>query len=177
VPRPRRIRQFFQQLSLVIRVPRLDVVRQHRAERGTRLLRQLRLERGGHGAGDLTLDLEHVLDGHLPVERLRPQVLIRDRIDQLNVEPHAAARGPDSALDDRAHSELPGDVADRAALVSVRHHRGARRHPEIRYLRELGHQVVVQAEGEGLAVVRAGEVGEREDGDRLPGSSGNLRRG
>jgi hypothetical protein len=129
--------------------------------------RELRLERRDDGARDLGLHGEHARCRELPVERLRPHVLVGRGVDQLDVDPDLARRRAHASLHDRPDAELPGDLPDRFVRAGVRHHGGAGGDPQLVDPAQLGEQVVVDPERElaALGVVR--EALEREHCDGL----------
>ena len=125
--------------------------------------RKLRLEGGGDVQRHVGLDREDI--GELTVIRLRPEVLIRPRIDELGDDPHSISDAPYAPLEHRRHRELRRDLPKALLPLLERHHRGTRDHVEGAHLRELGDDVLGDSVGEVLVLRVRAEVEERQHGN------------
>ena len=96
--------------------------------------RQLCLQRIRDFVSEIALDRENV--GHIAVVIVGPDVLIGVGIDQLHVHAHPVSRAAHASLENIGNPERLADFAKVRRPASVLHHRGARNHPEIAYLRQ-----------------------------------------
>lgn len=142
----------------ILRHPALEQVRLLRSQRGP--------QRSDDAPGHLALDLEEVVDAQLTVVGLRPQVLVGPGVDQLGEHTHPVSRTLDTALEDVRDSKLPGNLGDLLRRIAVLHHRGPRDDLERADLRELGHELVVNAVDKRRVGLVGAAVRERKDGDR-----------
>ena len=124
---------------------------------------QLRLERRHHRVGDLILDREDVLV--VAVVGLRPEVIAVVGSDQLRGDADALARAAHAPLEQVRHPQLLGDGRDVVAAALEVEGRGARRHPQVRHLREQVEQLLGETVGEVLLVPVLAHVGEGQHRD------------
>ena len=123
-------------------------------------------EQGLDDAGDdLVLHGEDI--GQIAVEALGPEMAAAlARIDQLGVDADAGGGAARAALEDIAHAEIAGDLADIHGLVLEREAGVAGDDEEAGRLRELGDEILGQAVGEELLLGVGAEIREGEHGDR-----------
>ena len=125
------------------------------------------LELLDHVGGDLVLDREDVVE--LAVVGLRPKVRVGAGLDQLRRDPHRVARLAHRAFEHVRHVQRPRDLRNRNLLALERERRRARRHLQLRNLRQQVQQLLRDAVGEVLLALVRTEIREREDGDRRAG--------
>jgi hypothetical protein len=120
-----------------------------------------------HRSGDFILHLEDVIER--AIEGLRPQVIAGVDADQLHRDPYRAAGLAHAALEYVGHVQRLGDLLDPRRPALEVEAGGARRHPQLRHPGEQADQLLGQAVGEVLLVLRLAHVDERQDRDRLFG--------
>lgn len=82
--------------------------------------------------GHIALDFEYVSE--LTIVRLRQEVLIGSRIDQLAYNSDLSARAPNTAFQNRVDVQLLTDLAQTLVGVFVSHRGCSRNHTQIRNL-------------------------------------------
>src|SRR6056297_908479 len=115
---------------------------------------QREMHRRGNRARNLGLDVEDIRRCELPIVLLGPQVHVRARIDQLDVDSDLVADLLHAALEDGVCAELPTNLPDVHLAVSILGHRGAGYHPHRLELSQLRQEIVVHAVGKEMAVAR-----------------------
>ena len=121
------------------------------------------MQRIGNFASEIALDRENV--GHIAIVIVGPDVLIGVGIDQLHVHAHPVSRSADASLKNIGNTKRLADFAKVRRPASVLHHRCARNHPEIAYLRQVGKHVVLHAVGEIGVFFFIAQIFKWQDGD------------
>ena len=109
------------------------------------------LELLDHVGRDLVLDREDVVE--LAVVGLRPQVRVGAGLDQLRRDPHRVARLAHRAFQHVRHVQRARDLRDPDLLAFERERRGARRHLQLRNLRQQVQQFLRDTVGEVLLLL------------------------
>ena len=116
------------------------------------------------GPGDLLLRSEDVLGR--PLVALRPDVSAGGRVDQVGIDPQRAVGPLHGAFEHVAYPEIARDVLHLHRAILVLERRVGGGHKQARELREVGDDVVGDAVGEVGLLRVAGEILERQHGDR-----------
>ena len=134
--------------------------------RAAEILRRikLRLDRRHHGLRDLVLHGEHIRQ--IAVVALGPEVTAGSDIVQLRGDADMVAILAHGALDDIADAEFLADLLQVHRLALVDEGGVAGDHIEPAQLRQRGDDVLADAFGEIFLLGFAGDVGERQHGDR-----------
>ena len=126
------------------------------------------LELLDHVGRDLVLDREDVVE--LAVVGLRPQVRVGAGLDQLRRDPYRVARLAHRAFQHVRHVQRARDLRDSDLLALERERRGARRHLQLRNLRQQVQQFLRDTVGEVLLVLPRRHVHEWQHGDAFFGN-------
>ena len=126
------------------------------------------LELLDHVGRDLVLDREDVVE--LAVVGLRPQVRVGAGLDQLRRDPDRVARLAHRAFEHVRHVQRARDLRDSDFLALERERRGARRHLQLRNLRQQVQQFLRDAVGEVLVRLVLAHVDEWQHGDAFFGN-------
>ena len=126
------------------------------------------LELLDHVGRDLVLDREDVVE--LAVVGLRPQVRVGAGLDQLRRDPDRVARLAHRAFQHVRHVQRARDLRDRNLFAFERERRGARRHLQLRNLRQQVQQFFRDAVGEVFVRLVLAHVDERQHGDAFFGN-------
>ncbi len=165
--------------ALPPQVPRLEVAlvgrhvaRAHGARPAVRT-RELHLQRVRDLDSDFLLHLEDI--GEISIPRLRPEVTVGARVDQLRGHADALLVAPHAAFEDVRHLKGRCHAAQIDLAPAERERRSPRRHAQAGDLRERVQDLLGQSIGKVLGIVRVTHIDERQHGDRLLGDR-RLRR-
>ncbi len=123
------------------------------------------LQHADDGSGQVVLDRQQVFP--VAVIGLRPDPIARIGVDELRGHAQVIALPAHTALQDVAHSEGMGDLADVAGTPLEGVGRGLRRNPDAGYACQAARQLLGQAVREILIAAAWTDVDERQYGDRL----------
>ena len=136
---------------------------------------ELHLERVDHRQRQLALHLEDI--GQLAVVLLGPEMEPVPGVDELRRDAHAVARLAHAALEERGDVQLVGDDGQVLVLALEVEGRCPPRHPQAIDLGQGVEDLLGDAVGEVLLVLRGAQVGEGEHGDRGHSLRGSDWRG
>ena len=121
---------------------------------------QSRFQCSRNAQRDIGLNREDVRE--ITIVRLRPEMLVALRIDQLRDDAHAIAGAAHAPLEDRRSIQLRTDLAQAVLAFLERHDRGPRNHLETADLRQVGNDIFGDAVGEVLVLRIRAQVEERQ---------------
>ena len=123
------------------------------------------LERIHDHPGETFLDREDILDG--AVVGVRPQMIVRARVDELSRDPQPVSSSTHAALQDVSHPQLAGDRLHVLGRALERHGRRAGDDAQGAHLRQIGRHFVGETVREVLVLGVRAQVREGQHRDRL----------
>jgi hypothetical protein len=135
---------------------------------------ELRLQRIGHRFGNVALHRKNI--AQLAIVDFGPEMRVRERVDQLHIDPHLIVHFLHAAFENVQRTELLRDIGQILGRTLEFLRRRARNYFQVRNFCQTGENFILHAFGEKGVVGIATQIIERQHRDRFRGQFIGLRR-